>query len=260
MKLKHRIILQILIFTTMIGLLFVTTKSSIILSNFTNFESQILSDIEQTERNQARMQLENIRNIAIQDIQNGQLNVNDKYSMQLWAKKNVSCLLNGGPTGDAFMIELGTEQFIWDGSPDCSKTEFIKNGRYMKDEIEMHKNKEQADKMLNLMILWIDTKLGDNYWWQFDDAVEWLEWIVIPIDKYGFNGEASTIGGLKNTEYKKLIIVLGTQSDEATYSYKESVKSVHTIKMDLYVTLGGAIIFNILFIFYMMNNLIKRSE
>ena len=231
MKTKNRIILQLVIFTTMIGLFFVIGKASVILINFTNFNSEMMYNIEQSSRYQARLQLENIRTIAIQDIKSGQLNVDDKYNMQSWAKKNISSLLNGGPTGDAFMIELGTEQFIWDGSPDCSKTEFIENGRYMKDETLMHVNKEQVEKTLNLMRLGVDTELGYNYWWQFDDSKEWLEWIVIPVDKYGFNGEASTVGGLKNNEYKKLIIVLGTQSDEATYSYSQSVKTINNMKI-----------------------------
>lgn len=51
-----------------------------------------------------------------------------------WSKDNLANVLNGGPTCDGFMVNLGNENFFWDGSHDIAKPEFISKGRFLKDE------------------------------------------------------------------------------------------------------------------------------
>ncbi|MCX7871593.1 MAG: hypothetical protein N2485_08550, partial [bacterium] len=115
-------------------------------------------------------------------------------------------------------------------SPDCAKPEFLVNGRYMKDEAQMHKNPSLALKMLDEMRKMYSTIYENyNYYWEFDNSPELLEWIIIPNDKFGFNEEPYTNGGIKNSKYVSYILVLGTQKDEIMMPYQEIFKNFDNI-------------------------------
>ena len=66
-----------------------------------------------------------------------------------------------------------------------------------------------------------DTTTSSKKWWLFDDSREYLEWIIIPAPRTGFNNESNNIGGIKNKKYNAILIQLGTQEDEIQQQYKK---------------------------------------
>lgn len=198
-----------------------------ITKNLQETKANIKSNIEKEWRQQAKRTLLNIQEQFMYDIDNKIVDPANELSLQQWAKRNISGVLNGGPTGDTFMINLGNEKFIWDGSPDCAKPEFIENGRFMKDEPKLHQDQERAEFILSKMRLAQSTiNTNEEYWWNFDGSPEYLEWIVIPPGTLGFNTEPITINGVKNANYSKILIALGTQEDEIESTFEKDFQAI----------------------------------
>lgn len=190
-------------------------------------KAEINNNIEDEWRSQAKRSLYNVATQFMYDVRNKTVDPYNEISLQNWAKRNISGLLNGGPTGDAFMINLSNEKFIWDGSPDCAKPEFITNGRYMKDEAIMHRDKKQAELVIGKMRQGKSTlSTYEKNWWNFDGSPEYLEWTVIPPGYLGFDDEPATIGGVKNNKQVRLLIALGTQQDEVQSTYKDTLEKL----------------------------------
>lgn len=204
----------------------ISVVGSYCVSTINKTKAEAKENLEIQQRQQARRTLSYLRDMLIRDIKEDEVDVKNKSQVQTWFRDHVSGVLNGGDSGDVFVIELGSEQFIWDGSPDCAKDEFLTNGRFMKDESQYHQRPDLAVKALDKMRLGIDTKEGDNNYWQFDDGKEYLEWVVIPVDKLGFDNEPYTIGGIKNPNYNKILIQLGTQEDEAMKPHLKTFKEM----------------------------------
>lgn len=217
-------IFNVVAFLICLSIAFIGVK---IVTNLESTKENVKAHIEQEWRQQAKRTLANIQDQFMYDLNLGLVDPNDELSLQDWAKRNISGILNGGNTGDAFMINLSNEKFLWDGSPDCSKPEFITNGRYMKDESTLHLYPEQAELILNKMRLAQSTlNTLDNYWWNFDGSPEYLEWVVIPPGSLGFNNEPITNGGVKNPKYGKILIALGTQEDEVQSTFQKDFSAM----------------------------------
>ena len=198
-----------------------------ITDNLKATKANMKANIEQEWRQQAKRTLQNVQDQFMYDINHGLVDPSDELSLQDWAKRNISGVLNGGQTGDMFMINLGDEKFLWDASVDCAKPEFITNGRYMKDEAVLHQDSDKARKILDKMRLAQSTlNTQDNYSWNFDGSPEYLEWTVIPPGSLGFNSEPMTIGGVKNVKYSKILIALGTQQDEVESTFQKEFESI----------------------------------
>lgn len=217
-------IINIVVMIICVGMLFI---GSSIITNLENSKSNLQSSIETEWREQAKRTLSNIQNCFMYDMNRGLVDPKDEASLQEWAKRNLSGILNGGDTSDAFMINLEDEKFIWDGSLDCARPEFIINGRFLKDEAELHYDKEQAKFIIDKMRLSKSTiGTNNNYWWNFDGSPEYLEWTIIPPGNLGFDGATITTGGVKNEGYSKLLIALGTQQDEVRSTFDEQFKLI----------------------------------
>jgi hypothetical protein len=244
--------INIVAFVVCLVFLFVGTG---IINSLKETRSNMKSNIEKEWRQQAKRTLENVQDQFMYDVDHGLLDATDELALQQWAKRNISGILNGGPTGDMFMINLGDEKFLWDGSPDCAKPEFVTNGRYLKDEAQMHYDPTQAELIISKMRLAQSTlNTQDNYWWNFDGSPEFLEWVVIPPGALGFNSEPNTIGGVKNAKYNKILIALGTQEDEIESTFAKDFESLdHTISVaEPFVYASIAIcIFNIIVFVYL---------
>ena len=207
--------------------IFMITMSSTIISHLNLQKENLYTSIETEWRQQAKRQLAGIQDKFMYDLNAGLVDPTNEYSLQQWAKINISGILNGGETGDVFMINLQDEKFIWDGSTDCAKPIFITNGRFMKDEADLHQDKEQAVYILDKMRLAKSTlDTNNNYWWNFDGSLEYLEWVVIPPGALGFDGETITTGGIKNQNYSKILIALGTQEDEVRHTFDKQVQII----------------------------------
>ena len=120
-------------------IMLVISAGSILLIDYT--KANIKETVEKTWRIQASRMLEDLRNQLLDDAQHGKVDLNDEYSLQEWARVRLSGVRVGGDTGDGFMVLLTSNEdgydgkFMWDGSPDCSRPEFIEHGRWFKDEI-----------------------------------------------------------------------------------------------------------------------------
>lgn len=244
--------INVIVFSICLAIIFFGTG---IVNNMRDTREELKANIETEWRQQAKRTLSNLQDQFMYDLNNGQLDPSDELALQEWAKRNISGVLNGGETGDAFMINLGNEKFIWDGSPDCSRPEFVTNGRYMKDEASLHQDHEQAAYIIGKMRLAKSTLTTlDNYWWNFDGSREFLEWVVIPPGSLGFNSEPTTIGGVKNNKYSKVLIALGTQQDEIESTFSNNFKSLDmTIEnMEIFISVSvGICVFNLIIYVYL---------
>jgi hypothetical protein len=245
-------IINVIAFVICLTIFFV---GSGIVNSLKSTKVNLKANIETEWRQQAKRTLSNLEAQFMYDMNNGTVDPSNELSLQLWAKRNISGVLNGGNTGDAFMINLGNEKFIWDGSPDCAKPEFITSGRYMKDETDMHVDPAQAKITLDKMRLAQSTLTTlDNNWWNFDGSPEFLEWIVIPPGSLGFNAEPITVGGVPNQKYSKLLIALGTQQDEVQSTFTKNFETIDkTIEQtQLFVSMSVAVcIFNLIIYVYL---------
>jgi hypothetical protein len=223
--------------------LFIILIGANITSRISVIKTNIYISNENEWREQAKRTLSNLQNQFMYDYRHGVVNPYDELSLNNWSKRNLSGVLNGGETGDAFMINLGDEKFIWDGSPDCSRPEFIKNGRYLKNEPNMHHDKKQAQYIINKMRLGQNTTdTYEKYWWNFDGSPEYLEWVVIPPGALGFNDESITNGGVRNTNYTKILIALGTQQDEIRSNYTTTINQLDWINAKIKIFISMCVI------------------
>lgn len=122
---------------------------------------------------------------------------------------------------DLIKIYFQKEKFIIDGSPDCARKEFIIRGRFLSDEAQLHRVPSYAEKAIVEMRKIYDTDHTSKIIWKFDDADEWLEWKFVPTGLLGFSEEPATVTGYESLFYKKIIIVMGTQSDEILSRYSK---------------------------------------
>lgn len=235
------------------------------LRSLTAMKSELPKSIEREWRNEAKITLASTTVQFNNDINDGTVNPNDNLSLQIWAKRNISALRNGGQTGDSFMIRIYYEngklvgKFIWDSSPDCAKPSFIINGRYLSDEPQMHQDVKQAEYIISQMLLGQSTLNTDkNYWWQFDDAREYLEWDVVPTGVLGFSEEPLTVGGVSNDKYNKILICLGTQEDEVQSIFTNQMKtldeSIHSTELVVYGSIFISL-FNMIIYLYLVKKI-----
>jgi hypothetical protein len=104
--------------------------------------------------------------------------------------------------------------------------------------IIMHNKEEDAARALNQMRFGRDTTEEDQFYWNFDDSTEFLEWVVIPAGQKGFKGNFDGAMGMKNNNNTKWLLQLGIQKDELYDDYKFIDKMFKTIKILIYVVLG----------------------
>lgn len=223
---------------------------NIAISELDNMVTESQQTVQQIWREQARRTLSDLRQQFLLEVQDETLNPYDELAVQKWASIHLNGVRNGGETSDGFMIEMKSEKFIWDGSPDCSKPEFITNGRYMKDEAALHSRPDLAEIALDEMRKIYTTNSNSNVYWVFDNSPELLEFTIIPTDTLGFNGETYTEAGIRNKDYKSYLICLGTQADEIQKPFAPFDTKVAEMKNYLYMSMYTIIIGGIGFMFW----------
>lgn len=249
---KKSIQLQIINLVLFSIVILITFIGSRVLKDLDTTNDNIKTSTEQAWRSQARTTLNGLKDKLLVDVKDGKVDPKDNVQLQEWCTENLADIRNGGPTSDGFMVDMSNEQFILDGSNDCAKEEFITNGRYLKDEAALHQDPVLANEMINVMRKEFDTQAGDNYYWQFDDSPELLEWVIVPKSMLGFENEPSTKGGIKNEKYKVVLIELGTQTDEVMKPYDEIIQSVSNTKNQIYIVIGLALVISIIGMFVIM--------
>lgn len=100
-------------------------------------------------------------------------------------------------TGDVYVLNSETLEFIHETSRDIPRNKKV---YFTKDSVgKEFRDWESAKKALDLMLLGKDSEPGVNASYQFDDDVEWIEWIYLPDDSSITN---------------RMIVVQGIQRDE----------------------------------------------
>lgn len=127
------------------------------------------------------------------------------------------------PTGDMFAYDLRTKEFIFDPSLDC----FVEGGKFMTEESEctLHKNPAQCVNIMRMMNVGFNSDRDLFAWWQFDNAKEYLEWIILPSMDIGFDGIQR--GGILKP--RQVLLAQGIQEDEIRARYLPFRIIVHTI-------------------------------
>lgn len=127
------------------------------------------------------------------------------------------------PTGDMFAFDLRTKEFIFDPSLDC----FIEGGKFMtiESECSLHNDKELCNDVLKEMSSGYNSDIHKMTFWKFDDAKEYLEWVILPSEQIGFDGVER--GGLLKP--KQVLLAQGVQEDEIWARYSHFRMVLHTL-------------------------------
>jgi len=117
-------------------------------------------------------------------------------------------------TGDMFAYSLRTLDFIFDPSLDC----YVEGGKKMTTDSEctLHKDQEVCKSVMTLMNTGYNSDISQRTWWKFDNSREYLEWIVLPSERIGFDG-VSRGGILKPNQ---VLLAQGVQEDELWDRYR----------------------------------------
>lgn len=154
--------------------------------------------IEQDKRQQARYNLEQIKNCLDRGLTKSP---EAEVFEQCIGKSKTS------QTGDVYVFNPFTLDNIYDTSVDIPLNRQL---RFTPDSLGLiFTDWNSAEIALKKMTLGKDSKYGDNVKYLFDDDWEWLEWIYYP-------KEASKAFS-KNVPY---VIVQGTQKDEVFKRYE----------------------------------------
>ena len=117
-------------------------------------------------------------------------------------------------TGDMFAYSLRTLDFIFDPSLDC----YVEGGKKMTADSEctLHKDPAICKQAMAIMNTGYNSDIHQRVWWQFDNAREYLEWVVLPSEKMGFDGVPR--GGVLKPN--QVLLVQGAQEDELWDRYR----------------------------------------
>jgi len=117
-------------------------------------------------------------------------------------------------TGDMFAFNLRTLEFVFDPSLDC----FVEGGKYMtlESECSLHKDPKKCKEVMAVMYTGYDSNIDRMSWWQFNNSREYLEWVILPSERIGFDG--LTRGGILKPN--QILLAQGVQEDELWARYR----------------------------------------
>ena len=206
-----------------------------VVQNAETVNKLLKDEIEESFREHARFDLQQAK-ICINRVLKSDFYKNDMFDDRLFKVVDVCAKqIRTTSTGDVFMFDLNTGKFIYDPSLDC----YINTGkvfanrevsldlmRQIKDdpstdypECYLHKDQERCFVARDKMFMGYDSRRGDNNWFQFDDAIEWLEYVVLPVEYEGFD---QVLRGANKNKPKQYILALGIQTDEVAKQFERS--------------------------------------
>lgn len=206
-----------------------------VVNNVETVNNMLKSEIEESFREHARLDLQQAK-MCINRILKSEFHKEDAFEDRLFNIVDVCAKqVRTTNTGDVFMFNLDTGKFLYDPSLDCyvesgkvfaDKDASIKLMERIKDtpdtaypECYLHKDQERCYVARDKMFIGYDSRRGDNNWFQFDDSVEWLEYIVLPVEYEGFDKKPRGANKGKPMQY---ILALGIQSDEVNKQFEKS--------------------------------------
>lgn len=248
---KRKFILNIVNFLIFGSLIFLILFSSNIIEVSKEHTDQRNAVVEQIWRDQLRVTLLDIKEQFLLDLTDGLVDPFNEQSVQHWAELRLSGRKISGPNGDSFVICFPSERVVWDNSTDISGDHDI---RYLGDVLSQHQNPSLAIKVYNEMRkLYTTTRYSSNTW-NFDGSPEFLEWVIIPTERGGFNNEPKFIDGQLNPDYRVLLIGYGIQKDEIIKPFAQmdrviDIQTQRLIFLNYFLTIGGIVF--VFWIFYL---------
>lgn len=206
-----------------------------VVRNAETINKLLKDEIEESFREHARFDLQQAK-MCINRVLKSDFYKNDMFEDRLFKVVDVCAKqIRTTSTGDVFMFDLNTGKFIYDPSLDC----YINTGkvfanrevsldlmRQIKDnpstdypECYLHKDQERCFIARDKMFMGYDSRRGDNNWFQFDDSIEWLEYVVLPVEYEGFD---QVLRGANTHKPKQYILALGIQTDEVATQFERS--------------------------------------
>ena len=174
--------------------------------------------VEKSARTTARYMLNNVKSCVNTELLADENGILSKYgnkinnfavekALKTCARKSLTT-----PTGDAFAYDLSTKDFVFDPSLDC----YVPNKKMTVESLcKIHSDPKKCEKALVVMNRGYDSTEGTNLWWKFDNAKEYLEWVVLPSMDRGYDGKLR--GG--NNIPHQIVIVQGIEEDELMARY-----------------------------------------
>ena len=206
-----------------------------VVQNAETVNKLLKDEIEESFREHARFDLQQAK-MCINRVLKSDFYKNDMFDDRLFKVVDVCAKqIRTTSTGDVFMFDLNTGKFIYDPSLDC----YINTGkvfanrevsldlmRQIKDnpstdypECYLHKDPERCFVARDKMFMGYDSRRGDNNWFQFDDSIEWLEYVVLPVEYEGFD---QVLRGANKSKPKQYMLALGIQTDEVAKQFEKS--------------------------------------
>ena len=210
-----------------------------VVRNIDTISSFLKVEIEESFREHARFDLQQAK-MCINSVLKSDFYKNDGFDDRLFKVVDVCAKqIRTTSTGDVFMFDLNTGKFLYDPSLDCyvntgkvfaDKESSIKLMQEIKNnpntdypECCLHKDQERCYIARDKMFMGYDSRRGDNNWFQFDDSIEWLEYVVLPVEYEGFDQKPR---GTNTSKPKQYMLALGIQSDEVDKQFERSNKFI----------------------------------
>lgn len=206
-----------------------------VVRNVDTISSFLKAEIEESFREHARFDLQQAK-MCINHVLKSDFYKNDGFDDRLFKVVDVCAKqVRTTNTGDVFMFDLNTGKFLYDPSLDC----YVNTGKVFADkelsiklmqeikntpntdypECYLHKDQERCYIARDKMFMGYDSRRGDNNWFQFDDSIEWLEYVVLPVEYEGFDQKPR---GANTSKPKQYMLALGIQSDEVDKQFERS--------------------------------------
>lgn len=117
-------LMVMIVFSSLMTIAYLETRESHI---------RFRSNYEELARSNARSILQVLKGQLLDSIKSGEVDPYSDESLSKWASKYLDQIRNLTENSDGFMIELGSERFIFDGSTNCMKK--LSGIRTMRDEV-----------------------------------------------------------------------------------------------------------------------------
>ena len=176
--------------------------------------------VESTWREQGRNVLQDLKSQFLADEGNKIVYPYSEISIDNWSKNRLSGITVGGPTGTIFLIDLSDSRFAWCDFPGLDNLDKNNESTYLLDSYKYFYDKESALNTFSKMRQIYSTNAASKITWNLDGSKSLLEWVIIPSDSLGFNGEAPILDGIKNPEYKAYLLGVSIQEDEILTPYE----------------------------------------
>ena len=208
---------------------------------------KIQKSAEDIWREQAQSHIEQTIRTFNNDINSGFVDPHNDESVAAWIRKNYTNV--GSIHSNGWVGEIGSGDIIDDQhisrmvikNSDADGKRRIISDNFLYDD----KNKEQIDKIVELIMDGKTPKHGDSIKYEVNGNIEWIEYNYYPL-LGGLDGEHRTVYGQSNDVYKRYVFVLGVRACDVYNKYSEIILNQENIIILLYIIMFASCFFSII--------------